>query len=153
MATTFKISNGDVVIPKSTGRPRMIGNPIVEGNVTRDPGNARSKIRQDLIRGLSLGRVRNGTTANIQSIIGTVTQIGQSAVALLLNRQIRDMVSAIIREQNARPNVRPPNEKIQAISVLKVFPDNTRNDNTSFRFRLGIRTRARNIEELSGIVE
>lgn len=150
MATTFKISNGDVVLSQVTGRPELIGNAIEEGIIAKDNGAARSKLRQDLARSLSLERVRAGTTANIQSIIGIVPQFGAQTVSLLVNRQIRDMVSAIIREQSKRPNVRPPSEKIRSISKLQVFPDNRTDASTAFRFRLGIRTQDARGFDLTG---
>lgn len=141
MATTFKILNGDVVLSQATGRPTLIGNSIDNNTVTRNSTESKNKIRQDLVRGLSLERVRTGTTANIRSIIGTVPQFGASAVALLVDRQIRDMISSIVRQQSKRPNVRPPNEKIKAISTLQVFPNKqSNNTKTSFRFRLGVQS-------------
>ena len=152
MATTFVISNGDVVMSQITGRPNMVGNPLVDGIVQDDPAQARLKVRQDVRRSLSLERVRAGTTANIQSIIGTVPQFGASAVALLVNRQIRDMVSTIIRAQSVRPNVRPPSEKIRSISRLHVYPDKAANDGTTFRFRLGLRTQDSNNVNITGLL-
>jgi len=150
MATTFIVQNGDITLSQITGRPNMVGNVIVENFVQADPAQSRSKVRQDIARSLSLVRVRAGTTANIQSIIGTVPQFGASAVSLLVSRQIRDMISAIIREQSLRPSVRPTNEKIRAISKLQVFLDKQAGNNTSFRFRLGLRTQDDSIFELTG---
>jgi len=144
MATTFKIVNGDVAMNTSSGRPKTIGNEI--GN--DDAGEAIAKTYQDLYRCLSLNSIRNRTTAGLQNLVGTVPQFGTSAIAVLVNRRIRDMFSAIIREQAKRPNIRPKSERFSRISVLRVFP--IAGSKTSFRFRLDVKTINADIVKISG---
>ena len=103
MAITFKISNGDYVINDSSGRFKTIGNRVGQD----DPDQAKLKNSQDLKRCLSLGRVPNGSTANIARLIGNVPESGTQSIALLINRQIRNMFAAILRLQRKRPGVRP----------------------------------------------
>lgn len=146
MATTFKVVNGDVTMNTSSGRPKTIGNDIGE----TDSGVSSFKTKQDLHRCLSLVTLRNGTTAGLQGLIGTVPNFGASAIAVMVNRRIRSMFAAILREQNKRPSIRPNSEKFKSISVLRVFP--SKDDKTGFRFRLGVRTVNRSVTEISGIV-
>jgi hypothetical protein len=146
MAITFKVVNGDVSMNTSNGRPKTIGNDIDEN----DAGKAIEKTNQDLKRSLSLVGIRSGTTAGLQNLIGTVPQFGSSAIAVLVNRRIRSMFAAILREQSKRPDARPSSERFKNISTLRVFP--VEGSKTSFRFRLGVRTTNRAITELSGIV-
>lgn len=146
MAITFKIANGDYVINNSTGRFKTIGN-VINGD---DPKEANLKNRQDLRRSLSLSKVANGTTANIAKLIGIVPESGVKAVALLINRQIRNMFAAIIRQQRLRPNVRPNREKFSAITILKVFLKT--GEKTTFRFRFGTRTINKDNVDITGSV-
>ena len=145
MATTFKMSNGDVVMNTSNGRPKTIGNPVGE----EDRAKSREKTIQDLRRGLSLERVRNGTTAALQNLVGSVPQFGSTSIAILINRQIRSMFSFLIKEQRKRPNIRPKSERFSSISRLQVLPEGNKTD---FRFRLGVRTADKGVTETSGVV-
>lgn len=145
MATTFKIINGDVVMNTSNGRPKLVGNPIYE----EDKAKSREKVNQDLRRGLSLERVRSGTTAAIQNLVGTVPQFGSTSIAILINRQIRSMFSFILKEQSKRPNIRPKSERFYSISRLQILPESNR---TGFRFRLGVKTADRGETGISGVV-
>lgn len=145
MATTFKISNGDVVVSTSNGRPKLIGNPINE----EDRAKSKEKTLQDLRRGLSLERVRSGTTAALQNLVGTVPQFGTTSIALLINRQIRSMFSFMLREQSKRPHIRPRSERFSSISRLQVIPEGNKTD---FRFRLGVKTADQGTTEISGVV-
>lgn len=142
MAFTFKIVNGDVSMNTSSGRPKTIGNDIGEN----DPGQATFKTKQDLRRCLSLVTIRNGTTAGLQSLI----VMPASTIIVMINRRIRSMFAAILREQSKRPDVRPNSEKFKNIEVLRVFP--SKDDKTGFRFRLDVKTIDKSIVEISGVV-
>jgi len=146
MAITFKISNGDYVINDSTGRFKTIGNRLGQN----DPDQAQLKNNQDLRRCLSLSRVSNNSTAALDKIVGTVPETGTKSIAILINRQIRSMFSAILRLQRLRPRARPDSEKFSAISILKVFMES--GSKTSFRFRLGVRTVNRDNIDITGSV-
>lgn len=146
MAFTFKIENGDVAMNLSNGRPKTVGNDLGEN----DRGKAIEKTRQDLHRSLSLEAIRAGTTAGIQNLVGTVPQFGSSAIAVLVNRQIRSMFSAILREQGKRPDARPTSERFSSISLLRVFAES--GSKTGFRFRLGVKTIDNTNIEVSGVV-
>jgi len=145
MATTLKISNGDVVVNASNGRPKLIGNPVNE----EDKAKSREKTLQDLRRGLSLERVRNGTTAALQNLVGTVPQFGSATISILINRQIRGMFSFMLKQQNKRPAIRPRSERFYSISRLQIIPEGNKTD---FRFRLGVRTADKGNTEISGVV-
>jgi hypothetical protein len=144
MAITLKISNGDFVINDSSGRFKTIGNRVGQD----DPDQATQKNSQDLKRSLSLGRVPNGSTANIVRLVGTVPESGSQSVALLINRQIRNMFASILRLQRLRPNVRPNREKFSSISTLRVFKET--GERTRFRFRLGVKTTNKEIVTITG---
>lgn len=131
MALTFKILNGDTEMNNITGKPRLVGNDINEN----DSGKARNKAKQDLLRGLSLAVVRNGTTANIQSLVGTISDYGPSTIGLLINKQIRDMFSSILAEQRKRLFVRPKPERFASIIKLLVLEDSK----TNYRFKLAVK--------------
>lgn len=145
MATTFKINLQDVVFNTSRGRPKLVGNEVGEENQAK----SREKVLQDLRRSLSLEAIRNGTTAALQNLIGSVPQFGTSSISILINRQIRSMFAAMLREQSKRPNVRPKSERLTKISILQVLPEANRTD---FRFKLGTRTADRGSVIVSGFV-
>lgn len=147
MATTFKVVNGDISVSASSGRPNIIGNTIGEN----DPAKAAEKNRQDLYRCLSLETIKNGTTAGLQNMVGTVPKFGSSAISILVNRRIRSMFAAILTEQNKRPSIRPFSERFKLISLLRVFPAND-NSKTNFRFRLGVKTVKGSTAEITGVV-
>jgi hypothetical protein len=102
-----------------------------------------------LQRCLSLELIKNGTTAGLQNLVGTVPQFGSSGISALINRSIRNMFSSILREQNKRPDARSAYERFNSISLLRVYPDENK---TGFRFRLGVKTFNGTITNMSGIV-
>jgi len=133
MATTFEIKSGDIVVNRSNGRPRIIGN-IVGNN---SPIQAKKKSNQDLQRSLSIGRISNGTGAAINELQGTVGTIGSSGVSILMMQQINNMFSSILAVQAIRPEIRSLNERFSTINTLLVTPNS---DNVSFRFYLDTST-------------
>jgi hypothetical protein len=146
MATAFKISNGDVVVNNSTGRPKLIGNPLNETNREQ----SRLKTSQDLRRCLSINSIIDGSGAGLFEIIGNTDTIGITSTQILLNKRIRQMFAAVLRLQNQRLGVRPSSERFSNISLLRIFTEN--NDQTIFRFRLDVRTRLGNELTLSGLL-
>ena len=146
MATTFEIQNGDAVVKNITGRPSMIGNIINENDV----GKARSKTSQDLRRCLSISRIRDGSGAGINDLIGTLEGGGFASVSILVKNRIRSMFGAIQSLQRKRSDVRPLNEQFSTITTLIVtqLPDKT-----SYRFRLDTRTAAGRTISQSGIIQ
>ena len=61
MALTFKITNGDVEMNGSTGRPKMVGNDIKENILSK----AKEKTSQDIREMLSISKILNGAGAGI----------------------------------------------------------------------------------------
>lgn len=138
MATTLKISNGDIVVNNSTGRAKFIGNNIGENDISK----AKEKNSQDIQGALSIERIPSGAGAGIQELVGRLQGTGVSAIPILLNRQIREMFTAIIDLQRRRLSVRPTRERFSRIVVLRVSQNRGADSPTSWRFRLDIRTAA-----------
>ncbi|KKL62268.1 hypothetical protein LCGC14_2186910, partial [marine sediment metagenome] len=133
-ALTFKITNGDVEVNTSTGRPKMIGNALNENIFFK----AKEKTSQDMRRSLSINRIRNGTGAGMAELVGTVQQVGFLSIKVLLQRQILNMFSSLIRQQSIRPGVRPRNERFKKITLFRILPSST--EKTSYIFRLDVTT-------------
>ena len=147
MATTFKIINNDVVLSNVSGRPNLIGNVINENVLSK----AKNKTSQDMRRSLSINRIRNGTGAGINELIGTTRDLSQTLSArILLQRQILNMFRSLIRQQNIRPNVRPNNEKFNKITLFRILPET--GTKTAFRFRLDVTTEGGGVIIESGII-
>ena len=144
MATTFQINNGDVTINQASGTPVLIGNPIGSD----DHSAAEAKDRQDLLGGLSISRVISGAGAGVEELIGATDELGPDSVSMLLGQRIRDMFSAIINLQIARPGIRPSDEQFSKIIALQVFQD--ADVATSYRFRVSVLTIAGTTTGLSG---
>jgi hypothetical protein len=144
MATTFKISNGDVVVNTSTGRSKLIGNEINESNGPK----AKEKANQDLKRSLSITRLRDGSGAGLAEIVGNTDAFGITSTQILLNKRIRQMFGALVFLQNKRRGIRPLQERFSNISLLRIFSAST--DKTQFRFRLDVRTRSNENLVLAG---
>ena len=133
MAITFKITNGDVEFNGSTGRPKTLGNDLEENDLVK----AKNKATQDIQRSLSLDRISTGDTAAINELAGLEQDGGAVPAQILLNRQIRDMHSNLIRLQRLRSGVRPDNEKFARIVFLQTIRDT---DKTTLRFRVDFQT-------------
>jgi hypothetical protein len=147
MATTFKVQNGDVVIKNITGRPSMIGNVVG----AYDAGQARDKTAQDLRRCLSISRLKDGSGAGINDLVGILDGGGGFAsVAILVKSRIRSMFTSICALQRKRVNVRPPNEQFKDISALIVTQ---LSDKTSYKFRLDTKTVAGGTITQSGTIQ
>ena len=134
MATTFRISNGDVVVKSVTGRPDMIGN-ILDGN---DAGKAREKVIQDLKRCISISKIRDGSGAGIVELAGMVDGVGIGSVAVLIKTRLINMFTAILQLQKKRVNIRPSNERFNNINRIMVTPDVS--DKVAYRFRIDTKT-------------
>ena len=134
MALTFKITNGDVELNTSTGRPKLIGNSLNENVIAK----AKEKTSQDMRRSLSINRIRNGTGAGISELVGMTSSVGDASMKVLLQRQILNMFSSIIRQQNIRSNVRPRNERLASITLFRIIPDAV--SKTAFNFKLDVVT-------------
>ena len=146
MATSFEISNGDIKVSNTTGRPNLVGNIVGENNTDQ----ARKKVSQDIQRGLTLNALADGTTAGVAELVGSLNDISGLGIEFLLNRQIRNMFSSILRVQSIRPSVRPDNERFSSISFLQIFL--ATGSKTTYRFRLGIRTVDGGIAEQTGSI-
>jgi hypothetical protein len=146
MATTFEIQNGDVVIKNVTGRPSMIGNVVGEN----DAGKSHIKSAQDLRRCLSISRIKDGTGAGINDLIGTLEGSGFASVGILIKNRIRSMFTSVQSLQKKRLEVRPPNERFNTITSLIVTQ---RPDRTSYRFRLDTKTYAGGTIGQSGVIQ
>jgi hypothetical protein len=146
MALTFKITNGDVEMNTSTGRPKMLGNDIGEDSIPK----AREKVSQDMQRSLSINRIRSGTGAGISELVGLVQNVGFTSIKVILQRQITNMFSSLIRLQNIRSNIRPNNERFDKITLFRVLTDNT--TKSSFKFRLDVTTVGGTTDIQSGTV-
>ena len=133
MATTFQINKGDVIINNSTGRPKLLGNGIGE----TDSNKSRKKASQDIRGGLSTDRLASGASAAISELIGLEQDGGFLSAQILLNRQIRDMFSNMLRLQAKRLIIRPDSERFSRISFLQVIRDQSK---TGLRFTLDIKT-------------
>ena len=145
MAQTFKMLNGDIVVSVSTGQPKLIGNAVGE----TDKGTAKQKAVSDMQRCLSLERVSNGTGAGIVELKGYVPGFGSMGVAVLMNRQIRNMFASILRVQKNSPVYRPLYELLSSIVMLQVIPQA---DMTSFYFKVDVVTAGNVSAELSGSI-
>lgn len=146
MATTLKISNNDVVINKSTGRPKLIGNPLNESNREQ----SRLKTSQDLKRCLSIASIKDGSGAGLAELVGNTDTIGITSTQILLNKAIRQMFASIINLQSKRLGVRPSSERFSNIALFRIYTEN--DDQTQFRFRFSVRTRLGNELTLSGLL-
>ena len=143
MATTFQISNGDVIVNNSTGRAKLIGNPVGE---TNEP-QSKAKANQDLKRSLSINSLRDGSGAGLGELVGNTDAFGITSTQILLNKRIRSMFSALIILQGKRQSIRPAAEQFLNIALLRIFSENT--DKTQFRFRLDGRLKSNEILPLS----
>lgn len=143
MATTLKVANGDFVVNGATGRPKTIGNNIG----VSDKAASKEKSSQDLRGGLSINRIASGAGAGISELVGVTQELGPDSTSILVSQRIRDMVLSIIKLQLRRSNIRPVGEKFSRVSLLQVIP---KDDKTSFRFRLDVRTLANETLTQSG---
>lgn len=134
MALTFKITNGDVVLNTSSGKPVMLGNDLNENIASK----AKDKASQDLGGALSINRIRSGAGAGISELVGVMQEVGFISTKVLLQRQITNMFSSLIRLQSIRSGVRPNNERFSNITLFKI----TQNpyNGTLYNFRLDIST-------------
>ena len=133
MALTFKITNGDVEINGSTGRPKMVGNDIKENILSK----AKEKTSQDIREMLSISKILSGAGAGIADLIGVVHQVGFLSTKVLVQRQITSSFNNLVRLQSLRPGVRVLNERFSRITLFRILQDK---DRTSFRFRLDVVT-------------
>lgn len=119
MSTTFQVSNGDVVINRSSGQPRLVADE--------------SKLRQDLRGALSSEARPDNVGAGLEDAVN-----GQAATSTLVTRQIsrrvRTMVSNMQDLQTRfQREQRPRGERLVRLGGLQV--SQVAGDPTAFYFR------------------
>lgn len=124
MSSTFKVTNGDVIINQSNGRPSLIAN--------------RDKLRQDIKEFFSVNIMPNGFGSGIEQLIGLI-EISPDAFVTMTDRQIRDGVNEFIRLQVSDYRIpRSIDERIIGVSGVIVERDTS--DLTKFYFRVNFIT-------------
>lgn len=119
MTATFKVTNGDVVINRSSGQPEL---------VRRD-----TKLRQDLRIALATSARADNVGAGIEDVL-----TGQAATAQFvqraIQRRVRNMVAAIQDLQDRwQRNQRSREERLLRAQTIQV--STTAQDPTAFIFK------------------
>ena len=148
MALTFKIFDGDIEINGSTGRPKLLGNDINEDDLFK----SKEKAIQDMRGGLSIDRIRSGAGAGIAELVGVIQQNGFLSTRVLLQRQINNLFSSLIRLQSIRPDVRSNNELFSKITLFRIISSPAIGGKTAFKFRLDVVTKGGGTLTQSGTV-
>lgn len=124
MSYTLKISNGDVVNNKASGRPDTVSDAI--------------KLRQDIIEFFNIQVLPNGFGAGLDQLIG-LTEIGAQVYTSMADRQIRDGLQEFISLQKSDSRIpRLPEERIVNITGLLIEQDPT--DPTKYVFTVNFIT-------------
>ena len=139
MTQTFQVVNGDWVLDKRVGRPKLVV--------------GRAKLSQDVGENLSIATQPNGFGAGLDDVIGQ--DIDPAGFKIEVQRSIRDSIVTIQRLQDRYlASKRLASERIAGISLLTVSSVRVggADDKTGFAFTLRIRPVAGEAVTVSGIL-
>lgn len=136
MASTFKMSNGDVRISAMSGRPTLV--------------SGLQKTRQDVHEMLTIDTLPNGFGAGIISSVG-VTAPSPQILVNLTKMRISRAIDNLRTIRLARRHVHGPDEIVVKVEQLHVAPAFGNPKEIEFSVRL--RTAAGDVAGVSGKVE